>query len=145
MASNIDTTLPTHGSAFNDVRAQLQVAKDEITALQAMFPPGGFYKVLKVPFTHTTISPMVLQALVVGQQVDRVQIVITTAFNDPAARTRLGTAATPSLFLDLSPVTVGQFADSNILDVTIPEFLRFLITPGISTQGEGFIFYGVRG
>lgn len=144
MASAIDTTLPIHGSAFDDVRKELGVARDEITALQAAIPAGG-YNVEYVQFTFATPSPMVLQALAVGQQVDRARIVVTTAFDDPAARIQLGTAGSPSLFFDLSPIGVGQFADDNILDVVAPEFLRFLVSPGLSTQGAGFIFYSVRG
>jgi len=144
MTSKIDTTLPIHGSAFDDVRDQLQIAKDEITALQASGGPSG-YNVEYVPFTHATTSPMVLQALAVGQQIDRARIVVTTMFDDPAARIQLGTAGSPSLFFNLSPIEVGQFADDNILDVTVPEYLRFLVSPGASTQGAGFIFYSVRG
>lgn len=144
MTSKIDTTLPTHGSAFDDVRKELGVARDEITALQSGGGPSG-YNVEYVPFTFATPSPMVLQALAVGQQIDRARIVVTTTFDDPAARIQLGTAGSPSLFLDLSPVEVGQFADDNILDVTTPEYLRFLVSPGTSTRGEGFIFYSVRG
>lgn len=145
MASNIDTTLPIHGSAFDDVRKELGVARDEITALQALVPPGGVYSVDYVQFTFATPSPMVLQALAAGQQIDRARIVVTTMFDDPTARIQLGTAGSPSLFFDLSPIGVGQFADDNILDVAAPEFLRFLVSPGLSTQGAGFIFYSVRG
>ena len=144
MASNIDTTLPKHAGAFDDVRAQLQIAKDEITALQGAIPVNS-YNVVTVPFTFATPSPMVLQALAVGQQVDRVHVVITTEFDDHTATIQLGTAATPDLFISLSPTVAGQFADDNIFDVIAPEFLRFLIAPGISTQGAGFIFYSVRG
>ena len=144
MASNIDTTLPIHGSAFDDVRAQLQIAKDEITALQGG-GGGSTYNVECIQFTFATPSPMVLHALVVGHQVDRAHVVITTTFDDHAANIQLGTVAVPGLFIDIPPTMAGQFADDNILDVTVPDFLRFTISPGTSTQGDGFIFYSVRG
>jgi hypothetical protein len=61
MPSNIDITLPKHADAFDDVRAQLLIAKNEITALQAgggVIPlfifgenPAGFINGINTVFT----------------------------------------------------------------------------------------------
>lgn len=103
--------------------------------------------VIKVHFTYTTSSPLVLQALTVGGVLDRASILITTPFNDPGAKIQLGTSGSPGLVFGLGETDVtqaGQYDSPELSEFTVPDLFNLLITPGASTQGAGLLLYKLR-
>ena len=103
--------------------------------------------IVVVPFTYTTASPMVLQAVLVGQIVNRAVVVITTPFNDPSASVQLGVTSTPGLILgvgDVSAGTADQYGSDVLVDFASNDIMILTISPGASTQGSGLLFYRVK-
>lgn len=104
--------------------------------------------VFKVPFSYTTTSPLVLQAVVAGQVLNRCTILITTAFDDPGAFITLGTTADPSLVFGASDARLSDlgnnYDNSALFPFSVSDFLQLTISPGSSTQGAGLLLYKLR-
>ena len=108
---------------------------------------GNSDDVLVVPFTYATGSPLVLQAVTAGQIIDRAVLILTTAFDDPAATLQVGTTGTPSLILAPGEVDVSkndQYGTDVITTIALNDILILTITPGVSTHGAGKLFYRIK-
>jgi len=101
----------------------------------------------RIDFDFNSASPFTLFNLLADDTIDKVEVSITEAFDDPAATLELGTVANSSLIFSTSEIDPGQVADyvndqNNV--ITLAEILRLLITPGTSTQGKGFVLLTIR-
>jgi hypothetical protein len=98
-------------------------------------------------FTFATPSPVNLGAIPAGAIMNRVSVLITTAFDDPSATLELGTfGGSPSAFLapsDSKLGAVGQYETDMLVTVAAPDALKLTISPGASTQGAGVLFYNL--
>jgi hypothetical protein len=110
-------------------------------------PPVPGELVVGVPFAFNTASPLILQAVAAGTLLNRADILITTAFDDPAATLRLGTAASPSLVLaaaDNLPSRLGQYQTEALTLFVAPDNLQLSISPAASTMGAGIVFFKLK-
>lgn len=100
-----------------------------------------------VPFSHSTPSPLVLQALAPGQTLARVAILIQTPFDAPGASLSVGTFADPAKILapgDAPPAASGQYESDAIAPTGVPDSLILTISPSGSTVGAGLLYYRTR-
>lgn len=98
----------------------------------------------EVPFTYATPSPLIIQALQVGQRIEFVNITITTSFNDAAAELKVGTVSQPTAMLDIPNPVVAEYENEELFLVSLAELFRLTILPGTSTQGAGILFYRIK-
>lgn len=105
---------------------------------------AGGEDVLTCAVSFDTESPTVLVPVAPGQVFDGAALLMTTAFDDPTARVQLGTGRAPAQFLDVSPVTVGQFNNDEVVPFTEISGLLLTVVPGTSTRGSGFLLYRVK-
>jgi hypothetical protein len=111
------------------------------TASSSGPPPAG-ETVVRVPFTFSSTSPVLLLAIAAGGAVNRCAVVITTAFDDPAAALSVGTPFSPALVLaagDIDPSTTGQYETDAVTVFASADELELTLSPGASTQGAGFV------
>lgn len=100
-----------------------------------------------VNFNYLTTSPLLLQAVLSGQAIDRALIVIVTPFDGVGASVNMGTTGSPNLIFAPGEVTVGvadQYSTDAFTQFTINDFLNLVITPSGSTQGAGVLFYRLK-
>lgn len=103
---------------------------------------GAGETVVRVPFTYTSSSPLTLLSVAAGGAVNRVALVITTAFNDGAATLQVGTLFSPALLLaagDNVPGVLGQYESDAVVGFVTAQAVVLTIAPGASTQGAGFV------
>jgi hypothetical protein len=96
-------------------------------------------------FTFATASPLNLGAFPASVY-DRVAVVITTPFDDPAAAVTLGPGGSPAALLgpaDSQLSQAGQYESDALVQTIAPDFLLLTISPGASTQGAGLVFWEV--
>ena len=108
---------------------------------------GGSDLLEVVSFTYATPSPMLLQAVLAGQIIDRAVVVITTPFDDPSSSVYLGITASTGLILGAGDVTTDvadQYENAALFEFAANDFLELTITPATSTQGAGFLFYRIK-
>lgn len=101
----------------------------------------------EVPFTFATASPLDVTPILASDVIDRIGIVISTAFDDPSATLRLGTVGSPGFFLDTNQndaTTVGQYESDLITASPGTTTVRLTIQPLASTQGAGLVIYKLR-
>ena len=93
----------------------------------------------RVYFTFASASPLLLLgSLRGGATVELAAIVITQAFDDPAATVALGMAYAPNLFLDPMPAPVVTYESLALTSVPTTGDVVVTIAPGASTQGAGY-------
>ena len=100
-----------------------------------------------VPFAWNTPSPLTILNLQAGDLIDRVEIELDTAFNDPLATLLVGTVAVPNLVLDATdsvPSRAATYGNDNNFPVSVAEVLRLTLNPGASTAGAGRILFLIR-
>lgn len=104
--------------------------------------PAGLVKCEKVPFTYNTPSPLTVIAVTSADAIIDTELVIETAFDDPAATLQLGTFADIDLILPTNhnnPTQVGSYGTQCNFYFTVPDSIILTISPGTSTQGSGYI------
>ena len=90
---------------------------------------------------------MTILNLQAGDLIDRVEIELDTAFNDPLATLLVGTVAVPNLVLDATdsvPSRAATYGNDNNFPVSVAEVLRLTLNPGASTAGAGRILFLIR-
>ena len=103
---------------------------------------------IDVHFTWMNASPLTLASLKIGQLIEFVDAQITTPFDDPSATLQVGTSADPGMFLDPSQIStsiIGQYANDEISRVTVADVFILTISPMTSSQGEGHLYYRIKG
>lgn len=101
----------------------------------------------RADFTFATSSPAFLFNLSAGDEIVEARVVVSTAFDDPAATLRMGTVADPDLIFatgESDPTTVGQSICLVAHELSLTEILRLLISPGTSTTGAGHVLFRIR-
>lgn len=92
------------------------------------------------PFDFTTIGAVDFGALAAGDSVIGVQVVIDTAFDDPATLVSLGLVSNPDGILDtnnVNPSFASTYGAQENFLVAGPDALRLKVFPFASTQGAG--------
>jgi hypothetical protein len=111
-------------------------------------PGGGNDSVFAVAFSFASASPVVIHVLPIGSIVTRASIRIDTAFDGAGASLRLGTPASPALFLaagDNLPSALGQYDGGAGFIFAAPDIMQLVIVPGAgATQGAGFVFAQIK-
>jgi len=100
-----------------------------------------------VPFTFSTLSPVVLGTLVPGTVISRVIMTVVTPFSDPNATILLGTSADPSQFFSAPDSTLevmGQYTSDELTEILAPDYLILTIIPLTSVSGIGKVYYEIR-
>ncbi len=121
-----------------DVQSAIDALKGDI---------GGGGGALKAPFTYTTASPFLIQAVTAGQLITRATLVLTQSFNDPAATIGLGTTADPNLIFapgDVDADTTSQYDNEGLVVFPSNDYLILTLSPGASTQGAGVLYYWIQ-
>ena len=98
-------------------------------------------------FTHTTSSPLFLASLSAGDVIDEVEVVIVTDFDDVASFLRVGIIGDQDLVFSSSEIEttmIGQYKCSGNFLLPVSETLQMIISPGASTQGDGFVVVKIR-
>jgi hypothetical protein len=94
-------------------------------------------------FTFATPSPQLLLSLPAGVTFSRVSLFVQAPFSGGTPEIQLGTAASPSLFFDLTLPLLGVVLQYDFVQlVTIPAPDHFLLTlsPGL-VAGSAILFY----
>jgi len=73
-----------------------------------------------------------------GRTVRETNIVITQAFDDPAARVSLGMSYAPHLFFDPLPAVAVTYQNSELTQIASAGDAIITVSPGTSTQGAGY-------
>lgn len=129
---------------------------DNVNVIET-YSGNGFWEVFKslasgedvgvIPFLFSTASPLAIVDLPAGATLNRAEIVITEAFDDPASTLQLGTAATPGLVLDTTendPSALGQYQSTEDERAFVAATLQLEITPAASTTGGGYVLYKLK-
>lgn len=113
--------------------------------LEALVSTGGTHtERVRVNFTWSTPSPIVVASLNAGDVVVRVGVRYTVPFDDPASTVEAGDGSTAGLYLSAGqslPTVSGLYMNENYADVPVPDTLTVTLTPGASTQGAGFFVF----
>jgi len=98
---------------------------------------------IKHAFAFNSASPIDVTPLSAGDTVIECFLKFTQAFDDPAATVSVGTVANPNIYMapaDSDPSVAGAVYEScPVEELTAPEELTLTISPGTSTQGQGFL------
>ena len=100
-----------------------------------------------VAFSYTDSSPIAVTVQAAGELIVETDVVITTAFTDPAATLLLGSPATPGLVFDtneVKPKKVGQFHSESIVTAVGATTIQIALSPGTSTAGAGFVLLKLK-
>jgi hypothetical protein len=98
----------------------------------------------RVDFTYATLSPLTLKNLIANDQIVKVLLVLTEAFDAPSTL-NIGTVANPTAIFENIPANKAcKWLFHFSLDTPISEVLRLIINPGASTQGAGYVLFEVR-
>jgi len=133
-----DDTLANPPLDATNVQAAIDALKGDI---------GGGGGALKAPFTYTTASPFLIQAVTAGQLITRATLVLTQSFNDPAATIGLGTTADPNLIFapgDVDADTTSQYDNEGLVVFPSNDYFILTLSPGASTQGAGVLYYWIQ-
>jgi hypothetical protein len=101
----------------------------------------------KVPFNFATISPLVLFNLLAGDDINEVEVVIETPFDDPLATLQVGVLGDLGVVLSptqIDPDVVGQYGTFVDRASVINENLLLTINPAGSTTGSGYVAGTIR-
>lgn len=97
-----------------------------------------------IPFTFNTPSGP-LGAILSNTIMNRVDVLVTTTFDDPNATLKFGlVGGSSSAFLDTTDSNLGQngqYESGLLVPIESADMLSLTITPGLSTQGAGLLFY----
>jgi hypothetical protein len=111
----------------------------------AALPAGE--DVQAVRFSWDTPSPLVLEFVQAGWILNRAALLVSTAFDDPAAFLRLGTVTSPDLIFGPAGAKVSaadQYEHVALVTFPINDILQLVISSGASTQGEGLLLYKTK-
>jgi len=128
------------GGQLAALRAQL--------ALKANDPPAppiviGSEVAAAVPFTFLN-GTMVFGLIAAGSIFTCVQIIIDTAFDDPAATIAFGFSGSLGRLLSVSDTKlnrIGQYGSDELVRLNVGDLLLLTVQAAGSTQGEGRVFY----
>jgi hypothetical protein len=132
------------------VRTYLRPLVDELYARTRSLGGESGEIVAKVPFTFATPSPLVLQAVLPGNVLDRVSVLIQTPFNDPTATIQVGTTTDPDLvfvpgaIVLFGPLSGLTYEDLSLYEFTMSDLLILTISSGASTMGAGLLLYKMK-
>lgn len=143
------TDVEWNGQALDleDVLQDVELCWDG-QAFQINAPDRGNLTATYVTFTHSTPSPLVIKSLATNQIIVDSEVVITVAFDDPAATVELGRATAPTEIFAGSEVKakrIGTYASRENIVNTSPDTLVATIAPGSATVGSGYVVVTVRG
>lgn len=132
-----------------DVLARAVAAEALLRSLADPVPPApsGRETVVSLPFSFDSPFPIVLQAIMAGQLLDRAALLIEVMFDDPAATAELGTTTDPGEVFNTSDVdlgVLGQYENRILTRFLFNDFLVFSIAPGTSTRGSGILLYKLK-
>lgn len=126
-------------------RVDALLARAAARASAIPVPPADVEGVFAVPFAFNTPSPALLGAVSAGAIMNRVDVLITTPFTDPAAFVTFGLAlGGPSVFLapgDSRVFVAAQYQVDALVTVAAPDTLELTISPGASVAGAGLLFF----
>jgi hypothetical protein len=135
----------------SDIAAELARLEQILTALRvgAIGPdidptPGGNELAVGFHFTFATSSTIVLGAILAGTTLRDAAVLIETPFNDPAASLQLGTSSDHTLLLGSSDSKLslaGSYTTEAFVVVGAPDVLLLNLSLGVSTVGEGYVFF----
>lgn len=89
--------------------------------------------------TYTSASPLMVGTVPSNSLLTRVDVQISTAFNDPASNIEIGTATVPGLLMDNTLINsniVGSYVTTLAYPVVTATSIKAFINPGSSTTGE---------
>jgi hypothetical protein len=120
--------------------------QDVVDGLKALLAGAPIDKV--IPFTFSTVSPLTLcPGLAAGDIIEEVEIVVTTAFDDPAATISVGTPASPSALFapgDIDLSVVQEWGTDENLEIAVPDSLIMTISPAAASVGSGYAYVRLR-
>lgn len=99
-----------------------------------------------VEFSYDSPSPIVLQQVSSGQLLDRAAVLVTTAFDDPAAEIDVGTSRDPDAIFgsgDIDLSVLGQYENRILLLFSQNDLLLLTIDPASSTRGAGILLFKI--
>lgn len=111
-------------------------------------PPGsGSVSGYIIPYAFNDASPLqIVAALNPGEYVMRADVQVEITFDDPTAVAELGVPSDPDGILNALSIDTQNTGFYRTLDpftVGAAEAVELTITPGVSTQGSGFVFVEV--
>jgi hypothetical protein len=102
-----------------------------------------------VNFQYDTPSPLTLFTVKAGDIIVNCEITITESFDDNSATLAVGTVANPSLIMPTnfskpSKAPISVFGTEENFPFTGNDTIILTITPGTSSQGEGYVVSQVK-
>ena len=153
MSANLDgDTIVVKQQSVNVIR-QLGTERIQVNSVKREYiknfcsgpqgPPGATgTPFIKVSFAYNTPSPLLIISAVPGDCILQAELVITEAFDDPAATLSLGTSADNERIIaqaDNDPTKERNFGSDENHIFTLNEWIRLYINPAAAMAGAGYV------
>lgn len=131
-------------------KVDLSELADDVTAAIAAGGSGSGDATIRTeeaPFTRLSGNPFDFGALVAGEAIIEVAVLIEVAFDDPTTVITFGKASATGGILPsntIDPTTPGTYNSEEVVPVTAADACRLQVVPGASTQGAGRVVVTIQ-